>query len=109
MTTKTKAYAASSAKSALAPFSFTRRDVLPDDVKINILFCGVRCQLLKVEDAEEERIQWFRFLQGRSQSVSFALNYVQKEETPISEISSPVSVQHHGHLGFSKQGEMEVL
>jgi alcohol dehydrogenase (NADP+) len=41
MTTNTKAYAASSAKSALAPFSFTRRDVLPDDIKIDILFCGV--------------------------------------------------------------------
>jgi len=41
MTAKTKAYAAPSAKSPLAPFSFTRRDPLPDDVKINILFCGV--------------------------------------------------------------------
>ncbi len=41
MTTQTKAYAAQSAKSPLAPFSFTRRDPLPDDVKIDILFCGV--------------------------------------------------------------------
>ena len=41
MTAKTKAYAAQSAKSPLAPFSFVRRDVLPDDVKIDILFCGV--------------------------------------------------------------------
>ena len=41
MTTQTKAYAASSAKSPLAPFSLTRRDPLPDDVKIEILFCGV--------------------------------------------------------------------
>ena len=41
MTAKTKAYAAPSAKSPLAPFSFTRRDPLPDDVKIDILFCGV--------------------------------------------------------------------
>jgi uncharacterized zinc-type alcohol dehydrogenase-like protein len=41
MTAKTKAYAAPSAKSPLGPFSFTRRDVLPNDVKIDILFCGV--------------------------------------------------------------------
>jgi alcohol dehydrogenase (NADP+) len=41
MTANTKAYAAPSAKSALKPFSFTRRDPLPDDVKIDILFCGV--------------------------------------------------------------------
>jgi uncharacterized zinc-type alcohol dehydrogenase-like protein len=41
MTPQTKAYAAPSAKSPLAPFSLTRRDPLPDDVKIDILFCGV--------------------------------------------------------------------
>jgi uncharacterized zinc-type alcohol dehydrogenase-like protein len=41
MTPQTKAYAAHSAKSPLEPFSFTRRDPLPDDVKIDILFCGV--------------------------------------------------------------------
>jgi alcohol dehydrogenase (NADP+) len=41
MTANTKAYAAPSAKSPLKPFSFTRRDPLPDDVKIDILFCGV--------------------------------------------------------------------
>ncbi len=41
MTAKTKAYAAPSAKSPLEPISFTRRDVLPNDVKIDILFCGV--------------------------------------------------------------------
>jgi alcohol dehydrogenase (NADP+) len=41
MTPQTKAYAAQSAKSSLAPFSFTRRDPLPNDVKIDILYCGV--------------------------------------------------------------------
>ena len=41
MTSKTKAYAAPAAKSPLEPFSLTRRDVLPNDVKIDILFCGV--------------------------------------------------------------------
>ena len=41
MTANTKAYAAPSAKSPLGPFSFVRRDVLPNDVKIDILFCGV--------------------------------------------------------------------
>jgi uncharacterized zinc-type alcohol dehydrogenase-like protein len=37
----TKAYAAQSAKSPLAPFSFERRDPKPTDVQIDILFCGV--------------------------------------------------------------------
>jgi len=41
MTPQTKAYAAQSAKSPLVPFSFTRRDPLPNDVKIDILYCGV--------------------------------------------------------------------
>ena len=37
----TKAYAAQSAKSPLAPFSFERRDPKPTDVQIDIQFCGV--------------------------------------------------------------------
>lgn len=37
----TKAYAATSATSPLAPFSFDRRDPGPTDVQIDILFCGV--------------------------------------------------------------------
>ena len=37
----TKAYAAQSATSPLSPFSFERRDPLPADVQIDILFCGV--------------------------------------------------------------------
>jgi uncharacterized zinc-type alcohol dehydrogenase-like protein len=37
----TKAYAAQSATSPLAPFSFERRDPQPADVQIDILFCGV--------------------------------------------------------------------
>ena len=37
----TKAYAASAANSPLAPFSFERRDPTPNDVQIDILFCGV--------------------------------------------------------------------
>ncbi len=39
--TKTKGYAAQSATSALAPFSFARREPLPGDVQIDILYCGV--------------------------------------------------------------------
>jgi len=39
--TKTAAYAAQSATSPLAPFSFTRREPLPQDVQLEILFCGV--------------------------------------------------------------------
>ncbi|KPQ00247.1 NAD(P)-dependent alcohol dehydrogenase [Marinobacter sp. HL-58] len=37
----TKAYAAKSADSGLAPFSFDRRDPRPDDVSIEIDYCGV--------------------------------------------------------------------
>jgi uncharacterized zinc-type alcohol dehydrogenase-like protein len=37
----TKGYAAQSATSPLAPFSFERRDPGPTDVQIDILFCGV--------------------------------------------------------------------
>ena len=39
--TKTAGYAAVSAKSPLAPFSFARREPLPQDVQIEILYCGV--------------------------------------------------------------------
>src|SRR3984885_11696009 len=35
------AFAAQSATTPLAPFDFERRDVGPDDVSIDILFCGV--------------------------------------------------------------------
>lgn len=41
MTPTTKAYAAGSGDTPLKPFSLTRRDPLPNDVKIDILFCGV--------------------------------------------------------------------
>ncbi len=37
----TKAYAAHSQSTPLAPFSFERRDPAPNDVQIGILFCGV--------------------------------------------------------------------
>ena len=37
----TKAYAASAATSSLAPFSFERREPTPNDVQLDILFCGV--------------------------------------------------------------------
>ena len=41
MPSPAKAYAAQSATTPLAPFSFERRDPLPDDVSIDILYCGV--------------------------------------------------------------------
>lgn len=41
MSTSTRAYANSSATSPLAPFSLDRRDPLPGDVEIQILYCGV--------------------------------------------------------------------
>ncbi|HET9838925.1 MAG TPA: NAD(P)-dependent alcohol dehydrogenase [Candidatus Angelobacter sp.] len=39
--TKTLAYAATSASAPLAPFSFARREPLPLDVQLEILYCGV--------------------------------------------------------------------
>jgi uncharacterized zinc-type alcohol dehydrogenase-like protein len=39
--TKTAAYGATSPQSPLAPFSFTRREPLPQDVQLEILYCGV--------------------------------------------------------------------
>ncbi len=41
MPTNTLGYAAHSATSALVPFRFERRDLRPDDVAIEILYCGV--------------------------------------------------------------------
>lgn len=49
----TKAYAAPSAKSPLAPHSITRRDPLPADVQIDILYCGV-CH----SDLHQARDEW---------------------------------------------------
>ena len=40
---KTQGYAAHNHTSPLAPFNFERRDPLPNDVQIEILYCGV-CQ-----------------------------------------------------------------
>jgi uncharacterized zinc-type alcohol dehydrogenase-like protein len=39
--TKTLGYGAESAKAPLAPFSFARREPLPQDVQLEILYCGV--------------------------------------------------------------------
>ena len=39
--TKTSAYAAFDATSPLKPWTLERRDPLPQDVQIDILFCGV--------------------------------------------------------------------
>ncbi|MDA8162182.1 MAG: NAD(P)-dependent alcohol dehydrogenase [Desulfobacteraceae bacterium] len=41
MSINVQGYAAQSAKDALAPFRFERRDPRPDDVVIEILYCGV--------------------------------------------------------------------
>ena len=41
MTMNVLGFAAQSASDALAPFRFERRDLRPDDVEIEILFCGV--------------------------------------------------------------------
>ncbi len=48
-----KAYAAQSATEPLAPFSFERRDLRPNDVHIKILFCGV-CH----SDIHTARAEW---------------------------------------------------
>ena len=57
MPSPAKAYAAQSATTPLAPFSFERRDVQPDDVAIDILFCGV-CH----SDLHQARSEWERTL-----------------------------------------------
>ena len=41
MSTTTRAYAAQTARSPLAPFEAPRREVGPHDVHIDIAFCGV--------------------------------------------------------------------
>jgi uncharacterized zinc-type alcohol dehydrogenase-like protein len=48
-----RAFAAQSASSALAPFSIQRRDPLPSDVVIEILYCGV-CH----SDLHQARNEW---------------------------------------------------
>jgi len=50
---KTKAYAAQSATSPLEPFVIERRDPGPDDVQIQILFCGI-CH----SDLHTARSEW---------------------------------------------------
>jgi uncharacterized zinc-type alcohol dehydrogenase-like protein len=49
----TKSYAAQSATVPLAPFSLDRRDPLPKDVEIDILYCGV-CH----SDIHQARDEW---------------------------------------------------
>lgn len=49
----TKAYAALSATTPLVPFQFDRRDVRPNDVQIEILYCGV-CH----SDLHQARDEW---------------------------------------------------
>ena len=41
MPLKTPAFAAQTAKTPLAPFTIDRRDPLPNDVQMEILYCGV--------------------------------------------------------------------
>jgi len=53
MPSPARAYAAQSATTPLAPFAFERRDLNPDDVSIEILFCGV-CH----SDLHTARAEW---------------------------------------------------
>ncbi|KEG12840.1 NADP-dependent alcohol hydrogenase [Trypanosoma grayi] len=53
MATNAKGYAAQTAKAPLAPFSFQRRAVGPDDVSIKIAYCGV-CH----SDIHQARDEW---------------------------------------------------
>jgi uncharacterized zinc-type alcohol dehydrogenase-like protein len=52
----TKAFAAQSATSPLAPASITRREPLPTDVQIDILYCGV-CH----SDLHQARDEWHNY------------------------------------------------
>src|ERR1051325_1814054 len=38
---RTNGYGTPSSTTPLAPFSFNRRDLLPNDIQIDILYCGV--------------------------------------------------------------------
>lgn len=51
--TQAKGYAAQNAAERLAPFSFERRDLRPDDVQLEILYCGV-CH----SDLHTARSEW---------------------------------------------------
>jgi alcohol dehydrogenase (NADP+) len=53
MSYQTAAYAATSAKTPLEPWSFQRRELLSDDILIDILFCGV-CHT----DIHQVRNEW---------------------------------------------------
>lgn len=57
MTMNVKGYATQSAKDALAPFRFERRDQRPDDVVIEILYCGV-CHS-DLHTARNDWASWF--------------------------------------------------
>ena len=50
MTTNVLGYAAKSAKENLVPFRFDRRDPRPDDVVIEILYCGVEDYRLAIQN-----------------------------------------------------------
>src|SRR5471030_3151865 len=50
---KTKAYAAQSASTPLSPYQFERRDPKPDDVVIEIAYCGI-CH----SDIHTARSEW---------------------------------------------------
>ncbi len=57
MTMNVRGYAAQSAKDALAPWSFERRDPRPDDVVIEILYCGV-CHS-DLHTVRNDWVSWF--------------------------------------------------
>ena len=57
MTISVRGYAAQSAKESLAPFRFERRDPRPDDVAIEILYCGV-CHS-DLHTARNDWASWF--------------------------------------------------
>ena len=56
-TKKVPAYAAQSATSGLAPLSIMRREPSPEDVEIEILFCGI-CH----SDLHSVRNEWSEFM-----------------------------------------------
>src|SRR5947199_5360603 len=56
-TKKVPAYAAQSATSGLAPLSIMRRESSPEDVEIEILFCGI-CH----SDLHSVRNEWSEFM-----------------------------------------------
>ena len=89
---QTNSYAAQSATTPLAPFSFQRRDPGAHDVQIQILYCGV-CH----SDVHTIRNEWHGTTYGRSHAASAGQMLTNRRLRPLAmreEISTLPSTRH---------------